>query len=102
MGKKNTKVGVAVTFKSNTDTKTSKAVVHGVLGGIPLPFPIPNDDGCKSNVHCPITNGATNVYENGISIQSAYPKVQVIVRWELKDEQGNDLFCFSIPAQIVD
>ena len=29
-------------------------------------------------------------------------QVQVIVKWELRDDQGNDLFCFSIPAVIVD
>lgn len=100
--KRGSAVDVSVTFKSSIDSKTSKAVVHGKIAGIPLPFPIPNNDGCKSNVKCPITKGDTDVYKNKIEVSKSYPKVQVIVQWELRDADNNDLFCFTIPAEISD
>ena len=28
--------------------------------------------------------------------------MKVVVKWELKDEHKNDVFCMMVPAQIVD
>jgi Niemann-Pick C2 protein len=36
------------------DITAVKAVVHGIIAGFPILFPIPNADGCKnSNLVCP-------------------------------------------------
>ncbi len=29
-------------------------------------------------------------------------QVSVVVKWELKDDHGQDLTCFEVPVQIVD
>lgn len=100
--KRGTEVLVQVDFNSAVDTKKLTAVVHGKIGGIPLPFPLPNADGCKSNIKCPVTKGTENLYKAKIPVSSHYPKVQVVVEWELKDDQSNDVFCFLIPAVITD
>jgi len=100
--KRGTTADVQVDFTSNIDTKTLKAVVHGRVAGIPLPFPIPNSDGCKSNCKCPVTKGSQNLYKNSIDVSTHYPKVQVMVKWELRDDNNNDVFCFVIPAEITD
>ncbi|KAG8176971.1 hypothetical protein JTE90_029420 [Oedothorax gibbosus] len=77
------------------------AVVHGVIGGMPLPFPVPNPDGCKfGGLTCPLENGKTYTYTHNLFIRSSYPPLGVKVRWELQDEAGKDIVCIEIPCHI--
>ncbi|KAB5562334.1 hypothetical protein PHYPO_G00016660 [Pangasianodon hypophthalmus] len=92
---------VNVTFTSATDSQTSKAVVHGVIAGVPVPFPIPNDDGCKSGIECPIQKQITYSYVNELPVKAEYPSIKLVVEWELGDDSGKDLFCIKFPVQIV-
>ncbi|XP_060790216.1 NPC intracellular cholesterol transporter 2-like [Neoarius graeffei] len=92
---------VNVTFTSATDSQTSKAVVHGVVSGIPIPFPIPNDDGCKSGIQCPIQKQKTYSYVNQLPVKAEYPSIKLVVEWELADDASKDLFCIKFPVQIV-
>ncbi|KAG7328277.1 hypothetical protein KOW79_008221 [Hemibagrus wyckioides] len=92
---------VNVTFASGTDTRTSKAVVHGVIAGVPVPFAIPNDDGCKSGIQCPIQNQKTYSYVTQLPVKTEYPSIRLVVEWELRDDSSKDLFCIEFPVQIV-
>ncbi|KAF4084024.1 hypothetical protein AMELA_G00124120 [Ameiurus melas] len=92
---------VNVTFTSATDSQTSKAVVHGVIAGVPVPFPIPVDDGCKCGIHCPIQKQNTYSYVNQLPVKTEYPSLRLVVEWELGDDSGKDLFCIKFPVQIV-
>ncbi|KAK3538260.1 hypothetical protein QTP70_033063 [Hemibagrus guttatus] len=92
---------VNVSFASGTDSQTSKAVVHGVIAGVPVPFAIPNDDGCKSGIQCPIQNQKTYSYVNQLPVKSEYPSIRLVVEWELRDDSSKDLFCIKFPVQIV-
>ncbi len=52
------------------------SVVHGKIGGIPIPFPLDNPNGCKdSGLKCPMKNGDDGQYKTAIFVKSAYPKV---------------------------
>ena len=51
-----------------------KSVVHGIIDGVPISFPIKPSDACK-NMPCPIAKGATVTYQNIIFIAPEYPKV---------------------------
>ncbi|GFY42706.1 NPC intracellular cholesterol transporter 2 [Trichonephila inaurata madagascariensis] len=95
--------GITIKFASKTDSKTVKAVVHGVIGGVPLPFslPKPKDDGCKTGLACPLKNGESYTYSNNLDIKSSYPPLAVTVRWELKDDNSNDIICVEIPCKIA-
>ncbi|XP_053191377.1 NPC intracellular cholesterol transporter 2-like [Scomber japonicus] len=93
--------GVNVTFSSAVDSQTSKATVHGVIAGVPVPYPIPNDDGCKSGIQCPIKKQPNYHYVNSLPVKSEYPAIKLVVKWELKDDNANDLFCIKFPVQIV-
>ncbi|KAJ8290471.1 hypothetical protein GJAV_G00013270 [Gymnothorax javanicus] len=93
---------VNVTFTSDDESQTSKAVVHGVIAGVPVPFSIPNDDGCKSGVACPIKKEMTYSYVNQLPVKTAYPSIRLVVEWELRDDAGKDLFCIKFPVQITD
>ncbi|KAL0969110.1 hypothetical protein UPYG_G00222720 [Umbra pygmaea] len=93
--------GVNVTFNSAVDSKTSTAVVHGVIAGIPVPFPIPIQDGCKSGIACPIQKTLSYHYVNELPVKSEYPSIKLVVEWELRDDNSKDLFCIKFPVQIV-
>uniref|UniRef100_A0A3Q2GUW1 NPC intracellular cholesterol transporter 2 n=1 Tax=Equus caballus TaxID=9796 RepID=A0A3Q2GUW1_HORSE len=64
---------VNVTFTSNTQSQSSKAVVHGIVLGVPVPFPIPEPDGCKSGISCPIQKDKSYNYVNKLPVKSEYP-----------------------------
>lgn len=57
-----------------------KAIVHGIIGGVPIPFNPPNVDGCKdSGINCPVAAGTTYNYTNTIPVLSSYPKVCALI-----------------------
>lgn len=61
------------------ESKTSTAVVHGIIAGVPIPFAIPIGDGCKSGIQCPIQKQQTYHYQTKLPVKSEYPPVSVFV-----------------------
>ncbi|CAL8272608.1 unnamed protein product [Merluccius merluccius] len=92
---------VNVTFSSAVESQTSKAIVHGVIAGVPIPFAIPVQDGCKSGIACPIEKESNYHYVNELPVKEIYPSIKLVVEWELRDDDGKDLFCIEFPVQIV-
>ncbi|XP_076979165.1 NPC intracellular cholesterol transporter 2 [Tamandua tetradactyla] len=92
---------VNVTFSSKIQSQNSTALVHGILFGVEVPFMIPEPDGCKSGIKCPIVKDQTYTYLNKLPVKSEYPCVKVVVKWELKDDKKRSLFCWKIPIEIV-
>ncbi|KAK6307242.1 hypothetical protein J4Q44_G00223900 [Coregonus suidteri] len=92
---------VNVTFNSAVESQTSKAIVHGLIAGVPIPFPIPIEDGCKSGIECPIQKAQSYHYVTQLPVKSEYPCIKLVVEWELRDDTGKDLFCIKFPVQIV-
>ena len=56
-------------------TQEVTAVVHATTQGVTVQFPLTQPDGCKSGVKCPVQNGATNVYNYTLPVDSSFPKV---------------------------
>lgn len=53
-----------------------KTVVHGVIMGMEMPFPLPNPDACKdSGLSCPLKKGQSYEYVASLPVLRAYPKV---------------------------
>ncbi|KAM9708674.1 NPC intracellular cholesterol transporter 2-like [Menidia menidia] len=92
---------VNVTFASGVESKTSTAVVHGIIAGVHIPFGIPVEDGCKSGIQCPINKQQTYFYVATLPVKSEYPPIKLVVQWELRDDNKQDLFCIRFPVQIV-
>ncbi|XP_028250837.1 NPC intracellular cholesterol transporter 2-like [Parambassis ranga] len=92
---------VNVTFNSGVESQTSTAVVHGIVAGVPIPFAIPIVDGCKSGIQCPIQKQQTCHYQTALPVKAEYPAIKVVVEWELRDDNKQDLFCIKFPVQIV-
>ncbi|XP_037359757.1 NPC intracellular cholesterol transporter 2 [Talpa occidentalis] len=91
---------VNATFTSTTQSQTSVAVVHGIVLGVPIPYTIPESDGCKCGINCPIEKGKTYSYVNKLPVKSEYPSMKLVVKWELRDDGGHHLFCWEIPVEI--
>ncbi|XP_060938649.1 NPC intracellular cholesterol transporter 2-like [Limanda limanda] len=92
---------VNVTFSSAVVSQTSTALVHGIIAGVPIPFPIPVQDGCKSGIQCPIQKQENYHYLNSLPVKKEYPAIKLVVEWELRDDDKKDLFCIRFPVQIV-
>ncbi|KAJ8288828.1 hypothetical protein COCON_G00014870 [Conger conger] len=99
--KKGESYSVNVTFISDDESQKSTAVVHGVIAGLPIPFPIPVADGCKSGITCPIQKGTTYSYVNQLPVKAEYPSIRLVVKWELMDDLKRDLFCILFPVKIT-
>ncbi|XP_072032716.1 NPC intracellular cholesterol transporter 2-like [Amphiura filiformis] len=100
---------ITISFTENKGVPAvndTKAIVHGIVAGIPFPFTIDNDDGCKSGVKCPVKPGDSEVYKFTLPISSVYPSVDCVVKWELKQtskdrkKDGKEVFCIEIPVAV--
>ncbi len=101
---KGTNITVTVDFTLNSSemAKTATTVVHGILKGLPVPFPTDYTDACKTaGLKCPLKQSSKNVYTAQLYIKKIFPDINVYVKWELQDQDGKDLFCFEIPVTIV-
>ena len=69
--------------------------------GLDVPFKLPNPDGCiKSNLECPLKKGVKYQYSASFPVLKIYPKVDVEVKYELKNSEGKDIVCVLVPVKI--
>jgi len=93
---------IKVTFTPNEAVASGKAVVHGIIAGVPVPFPLPDADLCKfSTPACPFAASTTYTYSNQLFVAKEYPAISVVVKWELQDPSASDIVCVEFPIQIV-
>lgn len=57
------------------ESQGSKARVYGEMLHVDIPFPIPEPDGCKSGIQCPIQKGHSYSYLNKLPVKTEYPSV---------------------------
>ncbi|KAF9823401.1 hypothetical protein SFRURICE_006614 [Spodoptera frugiperda] len=99
--KRNTNATFSIEFTPISNVKEVQTIVHGVIMNLPVPFPLPQPDACKdNNLTCPLQAGKPVKYHTTMPILKSYPKVRVDVKWELKDENSEDLVCILIPARL--
>ncbi|XP_052871991.1 NPC intracellular cholesterol transporter 2 homolog a [Anopheles cruzii] len=98
--KRNSNATISITFTSDEELSELKAVVHGIILGMEVPFPLPNDNGCQdSGLECPLAKKTTYRYSTTLPVLKQYPKVSVEVKWELI-AAGTQVVCVLIPAKI--
>ncbi|XP_066967434.1 uncharacterized protein [Macrobrachium rosenbergii] len=85
-------------------TSRLQPVVHGLLANIiPIPFAIPESDGCKnSGLSCPLPPGSIQTYVAELPVQQNYPKIRIGVKWQLVDDLNNNVVCIIFPAELTD
>lgn len=98
--KRNSNATISITFSSEEELSELKAVVHGIILGMEVPFKLPNDNGCvDSGLDCPLPKDTELKYTATLPVLKQYPKVVVDVKWELKSG-ARDVVCVKIPAKI--
>ena len=73
-------------FPHCTDEATTKltSVVHGIIAGIPVKFPLGNPDACSGcNVTCPVQKGKHYNYAPVIHVLDSYPSVSNSMFYEV-------------------
>lgn len=66
-----------------------------------MPFKLPNPDACvASNLECPLKKDTVYTYDASFPVLKIYPKVDVEVKYELKNSDGKDIVCVLIPVKI--
>merc|ERR1712212_742647 len=93
-------ISLPFTPKSTVSQLTSS--VHGIIAGVPIPFPLPESDACKSTEPgCPLQSGNLATYTFSLPVKSIFPPVSLDVKWELKDQNGSDQVCIIFPVKLV-
>ncbi|XP_017763247.1 PREDICTED: protein NPC2 homolog [Eufriesea mexicana] len=98
-----TNATIRIDFTMEKDISKVTAVVYGIVMEMPIPFPLANADACvtpDSGVTCPLKKGETYHYKNTLPVLKSYPKLSVTVKWQLIDENNEDIVCILIPARI--
>ncbi|XP_078589714.1 NPC intracellular cholesterol transporter 2-like isoform X2 [Branchiostoma floridae x Branchiostoma japonicum] len=94
-------VSVILGFTTNKQITKASAIVHAILGGVRVPYPLQNPDGCKdSGLKCPLAAGGTYNYTSSLLVSKTYPSIKLVVEWEIKDQDGDVIWCFQVPAQV--
>jgi len=100
--KRGTSPTIKIKFQPTRDVSKITAVVHGIIEGIPMAFPLPNPNAClESGLVCPIVKQSTNEYTQTLEVKSIYPSIKLTVKWELKDENNKDIACAMFKAQVA-
>ncbi|XP_035683286.1 NPC intracellular cholesterol transporter 2 homolog a-like [Branchiostoma floridae] len=100
--KKGSNVSLVVWFEPNKQITKATASMRGIMAGVPLPFPLQNPDGCKdSGLKCPLVGYESYNYTNSVYMHENYPTVKLLVEWELRDQNGDVIWCILVPAKII-
>ncbi|WAR18337.1 NPC2-like protein [Mya arenaria] len=90
-----------IDFKSNTAQKKLKNVVHGIIARLPVPFNPADADACNGmEPKCPTEANKNYKFVTSLPVKTEYPTIRLVVKWEIQDDQNNDVICIEIPAQI--
>jgi len=103
--KRGTNATVSINFTMNADATVATqatTVVHGIIAGVPVPYPTAFTDACATaGIKCPLKPDGTNFYTAKLLVKQEYPQVNLYVKWELQDQTKADIFCFEVPATVV-
>lgn len=67
-----------------------------------VPFKLPNQNACvESGLECPLEKGKVYKYKASFPVLKIYPKLDVEVKYELKNSKKIDIICVLIPVKIV-
>jgi len=54
-------------------------VIHGIIEGVPVPFPVKNPDVCNGHgITCPMPAEQTQTFQDMLPVKTAYPSVSFI------------------------
>ena len=89
-------------LKKVTDLKVK---IAGQINGRDFPFSVNDKNLCLQSIKtmnksCDLKKGSDYIYEHSLPILKEYPKIQVIVKYELLDQKKHTVTCLSFPVKI--
>jgi len=101
--KRGTEETVEVTFIPKENVTKATTVVFGGIEGKFLPFPPDEPNACKDQgITCPMVAGKEYKFKTALPVKSYYPKIELVVKWEMTDQNSNMVYCWMVPVVIVD
>ena len=75
----------------------------GIIASLPVPFPIRPDNACNNwGLNCPLQNEIENGFNIWMPIRRAYPRIPLVVQFQLLNEKSKKLICTRFPVRIQD
>ncbi|XP_055641510.1 NPC intracellular cholesterol transporter 2 homolog a [Toxorhynchites rutilus septentrionalis] len=108
--KRKTKVSINQKFTPAEDIKTLTTTVYAQVLSLPLPFVgVDGTNACdhifaedgETKLGCPLKAGVPVVYKREFPVLEIYPKMSLVVHWELQGRGSQSITCFEVPAKIV-
>ncbi|XP_065059900.1 NPC intracellular cholesterol transporter 2-like [Rhopilema esculentum] len=94
---------IDVHFTPEKDIKSVAVNLQGIIGGVPLPFPVPHPDACSwpgSGLKCPLKKGQQQHYTMQLPVRHSYPSLKLLAKLSLVDQTKSALVCVEIALQI--
>ncbi|OWF36380.1 epididymal secretory protein E1-like [Mizuhopecten yessoensis] len=93
---------MVVNFTASEDVTHPKNSLYGIIAGVPVKFPSNADCCTGKNLVCPIKSGTSSQYSIAIYVSPEYPKISVLVKLAVLDDNDKDFLCIVFPATITD
>merc|ERR1712168_926238 len=80
-----------------------KITAIDINGCTKAPCLLPEGKACETGhitPACPLTPSKEHAYDIKLPVSSWYPSLRLNVKWQLQDENGNDLVCIIFPAML--
>ena len=92
---------IEIKFAALQNSHTLQVRAFGIIGGRTHEFQMKNRDVCRYDINCPMQKGNEYIYQTTIYIDPKFPRVSMVVKWELQDDNHDDVICIMVPAKIV-
>ncbi|XP_021946609.1 NPC intracellular cholesterol transporter 2 [Folsomia candida] len=94
---------VEIDFDVPRNTNNLTVEVTGIIEGLELPWNGVKENGCDDILvgRCPMTEGDYWTYGVDILVQAIYPATPLIIKWQMRDDSEQAIWCFHLPAEIV-
>lgn len=91
---------LTINFTSRVTSRKVTPVIHGILGPLEVPFPVPQETDCPTSVTCPIQPDELYTYQGSFPVEAYYPEISVKMKLELRDDAEKDLVCLEVPVRV--
>ena len=102
--KRNSTSSIKLSLVPNRKITDLKMRISGQINGRDFPFSVNDKNLClqtiKSLKNCTLNKNTTYLYEHSLPILKEYPKIQVVVKYELLDQKKHTVSCLSFPVKI--
>ncbi|XP_077512393.1 NPC intracellular cholesterol transporter 2 homolog a-like [Amblyomma americanum] len=85
----------------NNQSRVSVAIM-GKAGGVLLPLPFNQKNGCiSSGLDCPLQAGRNYTVTRAVKVYRIYPKMEILAVFQVSGKEGDVLACVEFPIHIT-